>query len=141
MKILKVVLILLATALMAAVMIFVSDASVVDMMAGTYALSVNAFLGVDLAAMIKDSTAKPAGEWKSIKMYRYIISFVCMAVLFVLGLYQKEVNNVQAVMAISAFGSGTMLIIGLVMAGLEGNKIASRVEPKDGIPLSAGSTR
>ena len=48
-KILKVILILLATALMAAVMIFVSDASVVDMMAGTYALSVNAFLGVDLA--------------------------------------------------------------------------------------------
>lgn len=136
MKILKVILILLATALMGSVIIFVHDASIVDTIAGTYAISINAFLGVDLAAMIKGSTRLPEDEYKTIKLYRYVVSFLCMSLLFGLSLWQKEVNQVQAIMAISAFGSGAMLIIGLVMGGLEGNKIASRLGVKKNVDNS-----
>lgn len=130
MKALKVILLFFATILMGAVIYFIKNPSVVDAIAATYAICINGFLGVDIAAMIKDSTKKPAGDWKDIKLYRYVFSFICMALLFVMALYQKEVNDIQSIMAISSFGSGAMLIIGLVMAGLEGNKIASRVGPK-----------
>lgn len=129
MKVLKVCLLFLATLLMGTVMWFVHNSSIVDMMAATYAIIINGFLGVDLAAMIADTSKKPAGDWKDIKLYRYILAFLCMAGLFVLSLYQKEINHVEAIMAISSFGSGAMLIIGLVMGGLEGNKIASRLGP------------
>ncbi len=131
MKTLKIFLLLLATILMATVMYFVRDASIVDMIAATYAICINGFLGVDLAAMIKDSSKKPIGEYKAIKLYRYVLAFLCMGSLFILALYMKETYGIQAITAISAFGSGTMLIIGLVMGGLEGNKIASRGGPKD----------
>lgn len=127
MKVLKVVLLLLATTIMGIVIYFIQAASIVDVMASTYVVIVSSFLGTDIAAMIKDTSKKPAGEWKNIKAYRYVLSFLCMSSLFVMALYQKEINNVDSIMAISSFGSGAMLIIGLVMAGLEGNKIASRI--------------
>jgi len=134
MKVLTVFLLFLATALMGAVMYFVKDSSIVDMIAGTYAVCMNGFLGVDLALMIKDSSSKPPGKYKDIKLYRYILAFVCMAALFILGLYMKEVFGVQSIAAIASFGAGAMLVIGLVMGGVQGNKIASRGGP---LPIEA----
>lgn len=131
MKVLKIFLILLASLLMGAIVWFIDNASIVDMIAGTYAIVVNAFLGIDLASMIKDSSKLKPGDHKDIKLYRYVISFICMMILFGLSLYRKEVSNIDAIMAISAFGSGSMLIIGLVLGGLGGNKIASRGGPDD----------
>lgn len=136
MKILKVFLILLATALMGAVIVFIRDSSIVDSMAAVYAISLNGFLGVDIASMIKSSSSLPVGEYKAMHFYRYVIAFICMMLLFVLSLYQKEVNQVQSIMAISAFGSGSMLIIGMVMSGLEGNKIAGKSGEKKNVVVN-----
>lgn len=130
MRILKVFLMILATALMGAVIVFVKDSSVVDSMAAVFAISLNGFLGVDIASMIKVSSSLPEAQYKQMHFYRYIIAFFCMALLFCLSLWQKESYGVQSIMAISAFGSGCMLIIGMVMSGLEGNKIASKMGVK-----------
>lgn len=131
MKIFKVVLLLLATMLMSAVILGIQNSSIVDTISGTYVVIISTFLGVDMASMIKDSTKMKPGSHKDIKLYRYILAFICMVFLFSIALYMKESRSVESILAISAFGSGAMLIIGLVMGGLEGNKIASRGGPDD----------
>jgi hypothetical protein len=41
-------------------------------------------------------------------------------------LLSSQSDNLAISMAAGAFGSGSIVIIGLLMSGLEGNKIASR---------------
>ena len=50
-----------------------------------------------------------------------------MLILFGLSIYKKEVDLIPITMAVSTFGGGAMITIGMMLAGLEGNKIASRV--------------
>ena len=54
MKVLKVIFILLAAVLMGAVIMFLNEASVIDTMASSFFIVVNAFLGVDLVCMLKN---------------------------------------------------------------------------------------
>ena len=49
-----------------------------------------------------------------------------MLILFGVSIYRKEIDGIQMIMAISTFGGGAMVTIGLMLTGLEGNKIASR---------------
>ncbi len=128
MRILKVVLMALAFILMFAVVMFIDDVSIIDVMAGSFFLVINGFLGVDLAAMIKKSSQMYAGDWQPMHMYRYIIVLCMMLILFGLSIYRKEIDGIMIVMAISTFGGGSMVTIGMMLAGLEGNKIASRVD-------------
>lgn len=126
MKFLKVLLIVLGSLLMGSIICFIDDASVIDATATTYFILVNAFLGVDMAGMINKSASLPAGEFKDFKFYRYIMSFIFMIILFVMIIYRKEINGINAVVAMSSFSSGAMIILALVLSGLEGNKIAAR---------------
>lgn len=128
MRILKVVLMVLAFILMFAVVLFIDDVSIIDVMAGSFFLVVNGFLGVDLAAMIKNTSEMNRGDFQFMKMYRYIIVLCMMLILFGLSIYRKEADGIQIVMAVSTFGGGAMVTIGMMLAGLEGNKIASRVD-------------
>jgi len=129
-KIVKIGLLLLASLLMGAVILFLTDVAIIDVLAGSFFLVMNAFLGIDLAGMIKKSAALPSGEFKNMKFSKYVIALVIMLLLFGLSLYRKEMENVQAIMAISSFGGGSMLVIGYIIAGLEGNKIASNMGEK-----------
>ena len=128
MKLLKVVLMLLAFILMFVVVLFIDDVSIIDVMAGSFFLVVNGFLGVDLAAMIKNTSEMNRGDWQLMKMYRYIIVLCMMLILFGLSIYRKQIDGVMIIMAISTFGGGAMVTIGMMLAGLEGNKIASRIQ-------------
>ena len=60
------------------------------------------------------------------QFYRYVIVLVMMLILFGVAIYRKEIDGVQMIMAISTFGGGAMVTIGLMLTGLEGNKIAAR---------------
>lgn len=130
MKFLKVCLIILASLLMAAIIYFIDDSSVIDSVSATYFIVINSFLGIDMAAMIKQSKALPGVEHKEMKFYRYILSFVFMIILFLLMVYRKETDGINAVVAMSAFSSGAMMILALVLSGLEGNKLAARAGMK-----------
>lgn len=111
---------------MAAVILFIDDSSVIDSVSTTYFIVINSFLGVDLAAMLKSSRKMPKKTFEDMKFYRYILSFIFMIILFLLMVYRKETDGINAVVAMSAFSSGSMLILAFVLAGLEGNKIAAR---------------
>lgn len=126
MKVLKVVFLLLAAILMGAVIMLLDQSSVIDSMASSFFIVVNAFLGVDLASMIKESKSLPKTEYKAMHLYRYILSLVLMLGLFVLVIYRKESAGIESVIAMSAFSGGAMLIIGMIITGLEANKIASK---------------
>ena len=126
MKVLKIALVLLAFFMMLAVVLFIDDVSIIDVIAGSFFLVVNGFLGVDLAAMLKNSASIPKGSYQHMKVYRYVIVLVIMLILFGVSIYRKETDGIQMVMAISTFGGGAMVVIGLMLTGLEGNKIASR---------------
>ena len=128
MKVLKITLLSIAFILMVLIIYFIDSVPVIDVISGSFFIVVNGFLGVDLAAMIKNSNHKPAGDFQDMKMYRYIIVFLMMLFLFFLSIYRKEIDGVQFIMSISTFGGGAMITIGMMLAGLEGNKIASRVD-------------
>ena len=114
--------------LLFAVVLFIDDVSIIDVMAGSFFLVVNGFLGIDLAAMIKNTSEMNRGDWQLMKMYRYIIVLCMMLILFGLSIYRKQIDGVMIIMAISTFGGGAMVTIGMMLAGLEGNKIASRIQ-------------
>jgi hypothetical protein len=126
MKIIKIILMMLAFFMMLSVIYFIDNVSIVDAISGSFFIVINGFLGVDLAAMIKNSNSKPAKKWQDMKMYRYITALIMMLILFGLSLYRKEIDDIQIIMAVATFGSGAMITIGMMLAGLEGNKIASR---------------
>ncbi len=126
MRAIKIILMLLAFLMMFAVTLFIDDVAVIDVIAGAFFIVVNGFLGVDLAAMIKNTSEMNKGDWQLMHIYRYIIVLCMMLILFGLSIYRKEVDNIQIVMAVSTFGGSAMVTIGMMLAGLEGNKIASR---------------
>lgn len=130
MKVLKVIFILLAAILMGAVIMFLNEAFVIDTMASSFFIVVNAFLGVDLVSMIKESKALPKTEYKSMHLYRYVLCLIIMLILFGLIIYRKETAEIEALVAMSAFSGGSMIIIGLIITGLESNKIASKSGPE-----------
>ena len=127
MKILKTVLMIIASTMMGAVMLFIDDVSVIDTVSGTYVIVINGFLGVDITSMLHKTSKMPKGEYKEMKFGKYALVLVLMLALFGISIYRKEVDAINAVMAMSAFGAGAMLIFGFVMAGLEGNKITTRM--------------
>lgn len=126
MKVLKVVFLLLAAVLMGAVILLLNESSVIDSMASSFFIVVNAFLGVDLASMIKESKSLPKSEYKAMHLYRYILSLVLMLILFGLVIYRKETAGIEPIIAMSAFSGGSMIVIGMIITGLEANKIASK---------------
>ena len=130
MKVLKVFFIVLAAVLMGSVIMFLNEASVVDTMASSFFVVINAFLGVDMVSMIKESKALPKTQYKDMHLYRYIICLIIMLILFGLVIYRKETADIQSLVAMSAFSGGSMLIIGLIITGLESNKIASKAGPE-----------
>ena len=76
--------------------------------------------------MVKNSSSMKKGDFQKAHTYRYVIAVAMFLVLFVLSLYRMEADSLGISMASGAFGSGAILVIGMLMGGLEGNKIASR---------------
>jgi uncharacterized membrane protein len=126
MKVLKIALMVLAFLIIVAVVIILDDVGIIDSMSASFTAILGVFLGVDLASMIKNSASMKKGEFQKAHIYRYVIAVVMMLTLFILALWRKESDNLGISMAAGAFGSGAIVIIGLLMSGLEGNKIASR---------------
>lgn len=129
-KVFKVFLFFLATLIMGAVIQFVRDAQVIDTMSISYIAVLNVFLGIDAGATVFDTLNKPPADWADIKLYRFVVAFLFEGILFMLALNLKNAWGVNPASAISSFGSGAILTIGIVLAGLGVNKIASRITIK-----------
>ena len=130
MRALKISIIIVLALIMGAMVLFLGEASVIDAVSLSFFVAIESFLGVDLRGMIKESRAKPAGDYADMHLYRYIIVMVIMAILSVLSIYVYKVYGVNMLASISLFSGGIMLTGGMVLAGLQENKIAQ----KTGVP-------
>jgi hypothetical protein len=109
----------------AAMIFFVKDGMVVTSLSMTYTGIVGIFLGVDIAVMIKKTSALPAGEFKPINKQRYITSLIIFALLLaeaflISGLYNRDCDSLYA-----SFGMGFLIVVGGLMGAVEGNKLVT----------------
>ncbi len=125
MKVFKSIIVFIAFAIMLLVLLFLDTGVIINAMAGAYIAAVGAFLGVDLAAMLKQSSLKAAGDYEKLNAYKYIIGFVQLGVLFIVTIVRINTVEIDISAIAGMFGTGAIAVIGMVLAGLEGNKIAT----------------
>lgn len=127
---------ILATLFVAGIVWFVTDSLTVTAISGAFTAVLGIFLGVDIMAMIQKTKEMSPGNYRDMNMHRYIISLCVFAVLLteafiISGLYKREMNSLYL-----CFGVGFVVVIGGLISGIEGNKIATGEKPD---ALSAGT--
>jgi hypothetical protein len=111
---------------------FVNDSGVVSTLAVTFTGIIGVFLGLDIAVMLKKTSAMPQGAYKEINKHRYIAAIIIFAALMVetfviSGIYGRNFDSLYA-----SFGLGFLVVIGGLVAAVEGNKIVTG-EPEKNI--------
>jgi len=129
-KKLQVFWLILATLFVVGIVWFVTDSLTVTSISGAFTGIVGIFLGVDILTMIHKTRELKAGEYKAVNFHRYLISLCIFAVLlaeaFVIsGIYKREMNSLYL-----CFGVGFLIVIGGLISGIEGNKIATDEGPE-----------
>jgi len=104
---------------------FVKDSGVVSALAATFTGIVGIFIGLDIAVMIKKTAAMQNGDFKPINKQRYIAAFVIFSLLlleafFISAFYERNCDALY-----TSFGMGFLIVIGGLIAGIEGNKIVT----------------
>lgn len=118
----KTIYLIIVTAIMATVLFLINAEEVIGPISISYIVAVGGYLSIDLASMIKQTTLKPPGDFKSMRKYRYILAVFFMCFLFVVASW-KEFET-----AMASFGSGSIIILGFLMGGLQGNKIVTGIK-------------
>ncbi|MDR2097717.1 MAG: hypothetical protein LBP37_04275 [Spirochaetaceae bacterium] len=108
----------------AGMLVFTADSTVSVSLSITFTGIVGAFLGVDIAAMIKKTAMLPPGSYKAINKHRYIISLIIFALLiveaFILSGRGRNCDSLYA-----SFGVGFLIVVGGLVTAVEGNKIVT----------------
>jgi len=121
---------ILATLFVAGIVWFVTDSLAVTAISGAFTGIVGVFLGVDILTMIHKTKELNRGLYKEMNLHRYVLSLCVFAILlteaFVIsGLYNREMNSLYL-----CFGVGFLIVIGGLISGIEGNKIATDEGPE-----------
>lgn len=93
----------------------------------TYGAVLSIYLGVDLADTIIKTSEMAKGEYKDMHIHKYIIAVLCLTVLIINCVIIR--NNCDISTALTSFVSSIFIVAGLLIGGLDGNKIATN---KDG---------
>jgi hypothetical protein len=121
---------IIATLFTAGMLFVIKDSSTTTGIAWAFTAVVGTFIGIDLAVMIKKTSEMTSGHYKEINKYRYITSLVIFALLLSESFYLASTGrNCDGLYA--SFGMGFLLIIGGLVAGVEGNKIVTNHEPAE----------
>ena len=116
---------IIATIFTAFMIYFIQDSASASAIAVTFTGIVGTFIGLDIALMIKKTAGMSEG-YKAINTHRYVIGLIIFIVLlveaFILsGVYQRNCDSLY-----TSFGMGFLIILGGLIAGVEGNKIATK---------------
>jgi len=108
-----------------AMIFFIKDTSSASAIAVTFTGIVGVFIGLDIALMIKKTSSMPSG-YKEINTQRYVAGLVIFSVLlieafFISAMYSRNCDTIY-----TSFGMGFLIIIGGLISGVEGNKIATQ---------------
>lgn len=129
MKFIKAGFFLAATAVMALCLLFVPESS--GSVSISYTSVVGVYLGLDIAAMIARTSKLQKGSFEPMNVYKYVLVSACLAVLIVTAVIVRGQSDVST--AMTSFITSAMIVIGCVIGGLEGNKIATDLNG-NGIP-------
>jgi uncharacterized membrane protein (DUF4010 family) len=115
----------IATAFTAGMIFFVVDNTVVLALSTTFTAIVGTFLGIDIALMIKKTQNLPRGQYKKINKHRYIISLIIFSLLMLEAFFINSYFGRNCDSLYGTFGMGFLIVIGGLIAGVEGNKIVT----------------
>lgn len=120
-KIIKALFFIAASAVMVLCLLFVPESS--GAVSVSYIAVLGIYLGLDVAGMIAKTAEMPKGEYKSLSIHKYVISALCLAVNIAISVALRSRADMST--ALTSFISAVMIVIGCVLGGLEGNKIAT----------------
>ena len=122
-KIVKALLFLVPTIFMGMTIFFVPE--IADTTSVFYVGLISVFLGVDMVAMIKKTKEMEAGQFQSVHIWRYVLVVLSLAGLLALSFLQYKQSKLMIV-TIGSLSAAVYLIAGILLAGLDGNKIVTR---------------
>lgn len=125
MRFIKAFFFIVASAVMALTMLFIPQSSGTVSIAYTSVLGI--YLSLDIAAMISRTTMLKKGDYEAMNVYKYILASICLCILICISLYMKS-KGIDLNSSITSFMASAMIILGCVIGGLEGNKIATDID-------------
>ena len=121
-KIVKAFLFLVPTIFMGLTIFFVPE--IADTTSVFYVGLIGVFLGVDMVAMVKKTKEMEAGQFQVVHIWRYVIVVLSLAALLAVAFVQYKSSKAMVV-TIGSFAAAVYLISGILLAGLDGNKMAT----------------
>lgn len=115
---------IIATIFTGGMIFFIKDTASASAISMTFTGIVGIFIGLDIALMIKKTSGMDEG-YKKINIHRYIAGLVIFTALLVETFYISAVYQRNCDSLYTSFGMGFLVIIGGLIAGVEGNKIAT----------------
>jgi hypothetical protein len=109
----------------AGMIFFVNDSTVMISLSVTLTSIIGVFLGIDIAVMIKKTSALPEGKYKAINKSRYIISLIIFALLIIEAFILSSIFSRNCDALYASFGVGFLIVVGGLVAAVEGNKIVT----------------
>ncbi|GHV90461.1 hypothetical protein AGMMS50268_09640 [Spirochaetia bacterium] len=130
---------IVATVFTGFMIFFVKDSGSASALAATFTGIVGVFIGLDIAVMIKKTSAMSDGAYKAMNKSRYmaalfIFSGLLIETFVISGLYGRNCDSLY-----TSFGMGFLIVIGGLIAGIEGNKIVTN--PSDSEPPPETASR
>ncbi len=123
-KFVKSLLFVLASIVMSLCLIYLPNIS--GPVSITFIGVLSCYLGIDVADTIIKSSAMEQGKFKDIHKHKYVISLICLVVMLFICMYVKDKNDITT--AMTSIVSSVLIVIGILLAGLEGNKIAANID-------------
>lgn len=124
MKFVKALFFIIASAIMGICLLFAPESS--GAVSITYTTVLGIYLGLDIASMITKTTTLKKGDYEKLNIYKYVISGICLIALIIISCFMKSKVDIST--ALTSFISAAMILIGCIIGGLEGNKIATNVD-------------
>lgn len=92
----------------------------------TFVGVLSCYLGIDVADTIIKSSEMEQGKYKDIHKHKYVISLICLSVMIGVCMFIPDKNQINT--ALTSLLSSVLIVIGILIAGLEGNKIAANID-------------
>lgn len=121
-KAIKAVAFVIPSVFMFLILLFVPE--IADPVSVFYVALVGTFVGMDLLAMIQRTKELPVGEFDTLKVWRYALSFLCICALLVVAFYQYKLGA-DVKLTLTSLAASVLILAGMVIAGLDGNRMAT----------------
>lgn len=123
-KFVKSLLFILASIVMTLCLIYLPNVS--GPVSITFVGVLSCYLGIDVADTIIKSSEMEQGKYKDIHKHKYVISLICLSVMIGVCMFIPDKTVVNT--ALTSLISSVLIVIGILIAGLEGNKIAANID-------------